>query len=133
MSCAKGKNIDFRHFWWPFWIFAENRKVSISQTVRDRAISSKFLTHRVVQESPVQRGKISIFATFGGHLGFLRNMKKCQYLKNRKRSSDFERIFDPQGGTRVSCAKGENFNFRHFQRPSWIFAEYEKVSISRKP
>ena len=132
MSCAKGKNIDFRHFWRPFWIFAENRKVSISQTVRDRAISSKFLTCRVVQESPVQRGKISIFATFGGHLRFLRKMKKCQYLENRKRSSDFERIFDPQGDTRVSCPKGKNFIFRHFRRPSWIFAENGKVSISRK-
>ena len=29
-----------------------------------------FLTHRVVQEYPMQRGKISNFATFGGHLGF---------------------------------------------------------------
>ena len=26
------------------------------------------------------RGKNSIFATFGGHLGFLRKMKKCEYL-----------------------------------------------------
>ena len=43
---------------------------NISQSVRDRAISSKFLIHRVVQECPMQRGKISIFATFDGHLGF---------------------------------------------------------------
>ena len=93
-------------------------------------ISSKFLIHRVVQESPVKWGKISIFATFGGHLGFSQKMEKCQYLENRK--SDFERIFDPQGGTRVSCAKGKNFNFRHFPRPSCIFAENGKVSISRK-
>ena len=60
-------------------------------------------------------------------------MEKCQYLENRKRYSDFERIFDPQGGPGVSCAKGENFNFRHFWQPSWIFAENEKESISRKP
>ena len=84
--------------------------MNISKTVRDRAISSKFLTCRVVQESPVQRGKISIFATFGGHLTFLRKMKKCQYLENRNRSSDFERFFDPQDGTTVSYAKGKNFN-----------------------
>ena len=41
---------------------------NISQTVRDRAISSEFLTHRVVQECPMLRGKILIFATFGGYL-----------------------------------------------------------------
>ena len=32
---------------------------NISKTVRDRAISSKFLTHRVVEEYPMQRGKIA--------------------------------------------------------------------------
>ena len=68
---------------------------NISKTVRDRAISSEFLTRRVVQESPVQWGKISIFATFGGHLGFSQKMEKCQYLENRNRQSDFERIFNP--------------------------------------
>ena len=59
--------------------------MNISKTVRDRVISSEFLTRRVAQECPVQRGKISIFATFGGHLGFLRKIEKCQYLENRKR------------------------------------------------
>ena len=39
--------------WWPFWIFeflvkmAKHKIDSISLTVRDRAISSKFSTHRV--------------------------------------------------------------------------------------
>ena len=56
------------------------KRVNISKTIRDRAISSEFLTRRVVQECPIQRGEISIFATFGGHLGFLRKMEKCQYL-----------------------------------------------------
>ena len=37
--------------------------MNISKTVTDRAISSEFLTRRVAQECPVQRGKISIFAT----------------------------------------------------------------------
>ena len=72
----------------------------------------------------MERGIFSIFATFGGHLGFLRKMKKCEYFENHKRYSNFKRIFDPQGNTRVSYAKGENFNFC---RPSWIFAENEKV------
>ena len=58
---------------------------NISQTVRDRAISSKILICRVVQECPVQRGKIWIFATFGGHLGFLRKMKRCEYLGKDKK------------------------------------------------
>ena len=75
----------------------------------------------------MQRGKISIFAFFGGRLGSLRKMKKCEYLENHTRLSDFEQIFDPQGSTRVSYAKGKNFNFRFFWRPSWIFAENEKV------
>ena len=44
--------------------------MNISKTVRDRAISSEFLTRRVVQECPMQRGKESIFTTFGGHLEF---------------------------------------------------------------
>ena len=34
--------------------------MNISKTVRDRAISSEFLTRRVVQEYPKQRGKISV-------------------------------------------------------------------------
>ena len=48
--------------------------MNISKTVRDRTILSDFLTCMVVQECPMQRGKISIFATFGGHLGFLRKI-----------------------------------------------------------
>ena len=37
--------------------------------VRDRAISNEFLTHRVVQQYSVPTGKMSVFATFGSHLG----------------------------------------------------------------
>ena len=43
---------------------------NIFEMVRDRAISSEFLTHRVVQQYSMPRGIISVFATFGGHLGF---------------------------------------------------------------
>ena len=68
--------LDFRRKW---------KSVNISKTVRDRAISSEFLIHRMVQECPVRRGKISIFATFLGHLAFSRKMEKCQYLENHKR------------------------------------------------
>ena len=48
--------------------------------IRDRVISSEFLTRRVVQQYCVPRGKISVFATFGGHLGFQRKMNNCEYL-----------------------------------------------------
>ena len=67
---TRGKNFNFRHFWRPSWILAENEKVNISKNVRDRAILSEFLTRRVVQECPMQKGKTSIFATFGSHLRF---------------------------------------------------------------
>ena len=96
MSYAKGVKFQFSPLSAASLDFSGKWKsVNISKTVRDRAISSEFLTRRVVQDSLVQRGKISIFATFGGHLGFLRKMEKCQYLENRRRHSDFERIFDP--------------------------------------
>ena len=42
--------------WWPFWIFeflpkmAKHKFASISLTVRDRAISSKFSTHRLSEQ-----------------------------------------------------------------------------------
>ena len=109
------------------------KTVNISKTVRDRAISSVFLTHRLVQESPVQRREISIFATFGGHLGFLWKMKKCQYLENRKSRAISSEFLTRRVVQESPVQRGENFNFRHFRRPSWIFAENEKVSISRKP
>ena len=48
---------------------------NISETVRDRAISNEFLTHRVEEEYAVLRGKISFFGTSGGHLGFYQKMK----------------------------------------------------------
>ena len=66
--------------------------MNISKFIRDRAISSEFLTHRVVQECPMQKGKISIFATFGSHLGFLRKMKNVNISKtvrDRAISSEF--------------------------------------------
>ena len=57
--------------------FCEKRKnLNISETVRDRAIWTEFLTHRVVEKYSVQNYKISIFATFGSHLEFLRKTKK---------------------------------------------------------
>ena len=71
VSYAKGKNFNFRHFWWPSWILAGKQNIeNILEMVGDRAILSEFLTRRVVQQYSVPRGKILVFATFGGHLGF---------------------------------------------------------------
>ena len=70
VSYVKGKNFNFATFGGHLGFLRKIKSVNILKTVRDRAILSEFLTHRVVQEGPIQRGKISIFATFGGHLGF---------------------------------------------------------------
>ena len=68
------KSFNFRHFSPLAAIldFSGNKNIeNIVDMVRDRAISSKFLTRRVVvQQYSVPRGKISVFATFGSHFGF---------------------------------------------------------------
>ena len=47
----------------------------ISETERDRVISTKFLTHRVFAESTGDFSQNHFPATFGGHLEFLRKMQ----------------------------------------------------------
>ena len=57
--------------------FCEKQKnVNISETVRDRAISTEFSTRWVVERYHRQNRKISFFATFGGHLGFFAEKQK---------------------------------------------------------
>ena len=61
--------------------FLQNTKsANIAKTVRDRAISSEFLTRRVVQEYSVAISKISNFTTFGSHPEFLQKIKNRKYL-----------------------------------------------------
>ena len=61
----------------------ENTKiVNISETARDRGILSDILIITRVIEYPMYKGKISIFATFDAHLGFLLKLKNCKYLRN---------------------------------------------------
>ena len=48
--------------------------------VSDRAISSEFLTRRVAQHILCLGEKFQFSTTFGGHLGFQRKMKNCEYL-----------------------------------------------------
>ena len=80
----------------------------------------------------MQRGKISIFATFGGHLGFQQKMKSVNNAKTVRDRAISSELFDRQGSTRVSYAKGKKFCFRHFWRPSWILAENKTLKISSK-
>ena len=89
--------------------------MNISKTVRDRAISSEFLTHRVVQDCPMQRGGKSIFATFVGHLAFLRKMNISKTIQDRVISSEFltHRVVQE-----CPMQKGKIINFGHFWRLS---------------
>ena len=60
------------HVWGPSLISVLNAKnVCISKTEQDRAISMKFLTHRVSAESTDDIFKTCFPTTFGGHLEFL--------------------------------------------------------------
>ena len=100
----------------------------------------------------MQNRKISIFATFGDHLGFLRKMKSVnisktvrdraisnEYLTRRvvqecpMRNRNVKTIRDrvilsnyPQGNTRVSYAKGKKFQEYPMQRGKIsIFATFD--------
>ena len=73
--------------WQPFCIFgflpkmAKHKIASISLTVRDRAISSKFLTHRVSKEGTLQFSKKFPLPKNGGHFVF---SDFCQKWQNTK-------------------------------------------------
>ena len=87
---------------------AKHKIACISLTVRDRAISSKFSTHRVSKEchlgnfpkifpSPKMAAILNfrIFAKNG-------KTQNSLYLLNRARYSDFVEIFDPRGTSKFS-------------------------------
>ena len=63
----------------------KRKNLLISETERDRAISTKFLTHRVSAESTGDFSQKLFPATFGGHLKFLHKMQKPVYLGNGAR------------------------------------------------
>ena len=80
---------------------AKHKFASISLTVRDRAISSKFSPHRVSEHCTLGNLK-KIFpspkmAAILNFRIFAKNGKTqiCFYLLNRARYSDFVEIFDP--------------------------------------
>ena len=89
-----------------FRIFAKMAKhkfVSISLTVRDREISSKFSTHRVSNQCNLCNFQKNFpspkMAAILNFRIFARNGKTqiCFSLLNCARYSDFVEIFDPQG------------------------------------
>ena len=62
------------------------------ETVRDRTILSELLAHRVLQEYPIENGKVSIFAMYGGHLGFQQKIESVnitQTVRDRVISTKF--------------------------------------------
>ena len=82
---------------------AKHKIACISLTVRDRAISSKFSTHRVSKECTIGNfQKIFPSPEMAAILNFrifAKNDKtqNCLYLLNHVTWSDFVEIFDPQG------------------------------------
>ena len=79
-------NFRFFKFLAAILIFGGKQKiVNISKTVRVRAISIEFLTHRAYGHAFKYMSKFFIFSIFGGHLGFLRKIKNHKYLVNPKR------------------------------------------------
>ena len=90
----------------------------------------------------MQRGKISIFATFSGHLGVLRKMKKCQYLENvrdRAISSEFlthsvvQECPVERGKISIFATFGGHFGFsRKMKKSVSISKTVRDTSISSK-
>ena len=83
----------------------KHKFASISLTVRDRAIMSKFSTHRVSQQTSLanfQKNLLSskMVAILNFRI-FAKNAKTqiCFYLLNHVRQSSFVGIFDPYGNS----------------------------------
>ena len=65
---------------------AKHKNACVSKTVLDRAISTKFLTHRVSLQSSHANLKKKIFSQKnGGHFEFSNFSQKYLYLENRAR------------------------------------------------
>ena len=103
---------------------AKHKFASISLTVRDRAISSKFSTHRVSKECTFCNFQKNFpspkMAAILNFRIFAKNGKTqiCFYLLNRVTLSDFVEIFDPR--VFEQCTLG---NFKKFSPPQkwWPF------------
>ena len=86
------KKLFFAIFGGHLEFLRKTKNVNISETVRDRAISTEFFTHRVVEKYPMSNGKKFFFAIFGGHLEFLRKTKNVnipETVRDRAISTEF--------------------------------------------
>ena len=76
----KGTFLNFRHFDGYLGFLRKMKSVNILETVTDGAISSKFSTHRVVQECH-GKGKNFNFCHFWRPSWILAENEKCEYLE----------------------------------------------------
>ena len=71
--------------------------MNISKTVRYRAILSKFLTHRVVQDYPMPSGKISFSNMFYIGLQYLMEWRgkfnEYKKIKFHRKTDPYEKLF----------------------------------------
>ena len=130
-----------RQKWRPFWIFeifakiAKHKNAYISKTVLDRAISKKFLTHRVsLQSSYPNFEKNFCLAKNGGHFefsNFSQKLKKIKMVISRKpcKIERFRRNFLPTGYIcRVAMPIFKKILSRQKWRPFWIFEFFAKIA-----
>ena len=71
----------------------KRKNVNISETVRDSDLDRIFDPQGMERVFYVKLKNFN-FATFGGHLGFLRKTENVN-ISETARDSDFNRIFDP--------------------------------------
>ena len=118
--------------------FAKNGKkhkfVSIFLTMRDRAISSKFSTHRVSKKCTIGNFQIFLSPKMAPILNFrifAKNGKTqiCFYLLNRARLSDFVETFYPQG---ISANYSLQFS-KKFPLPPKMAAILNFQSFAKNP
>ena len=114
----------------------KHKFASISLTVRERAISSQFSTHRISEKYTLGNfQKIFLSPKMVAILYFrifAQNGKTqiCFYLLNRVGESDFVAIFDSQDIWEIYPWQfSKKFSPHQKSRPFWIFAQNGKTQI----
>ena len=126
------KKISPPQKWRPFCIFgflpkmAKHKIASISLTVRDRAISSKFFTHRVSKEGTLQFSKNFPLPKNGGHFEFLAKMSKHKIASISLTVRD--RAISSQFSTHRVSNQGTLCNFqKNFPSPKMAAILYFRI------
>ena len=112
----------------------KHKFATISLSVRDRAISSKFSTHRVSEKCTLGNFQKNFpLPTYGGHFEFLSKMGKKQiyfYLLYPFEVERFRRNFRPTGYlSNVPLAIFKKFSSSQKWQPFLIFAKNGKTQI----